>query len=73
LLGVIEEVLATMPVESVGDVELETSAEAVTEAVVEPEELPQPIAPPADNFLSIRQTSGARDVRGKRPKIPRPW
>ncbi len=73
LLGVIQEVLATMPVESDGDVEPQSSVEAEAEVVIEPEELPQPIAPPADKFLAIRQTSGARDVRGKRPKIPRPW
>lgn len=75
LLGVIQEVLATMPVESADEVEPPPPDEAVAEieVEVEPEDPPQPIAPTAENFLSIRQTSGARDVRGKRPKIPRPW
>ena len=69
LLGVIQEVLATMPVESVEGFEPQPSEEALGET----KELPKSIAPPTDNFLAIRQTSGARDVRGKRPKIPRPW
>ena len=69
LLGVIEEVLATMPVEQTETIEPQPSEEVVAEPV----EPPQPITPPADNFLAIRQTSGARDVRGRRPKIPRPW
>lgn len=69
LLGVIQEVLSTMPVESAADIE----PPPIAESVVESEETPETIAPPAEKFLSIRQTSGARDVRGKRPKIPRPW
>ncbi len=69
LLGVIQEVLATTQVEQAGEVEPLPSEEAVDE----PEETPENTAPPADNFLAIRQTSGARDVRGKRPKSPRPW
>ena len=69
LLAVIQEVLATTHVEQAGEVEPLPSEEAVDE----PEETPQHTATPSENFLAIRQTSGARDVRGKRSKLPRPW
>jgi hypothetical protein len=68
LLNIIKEVLSTAqakPGEQLEQNQIEETVET---------EQPSPDAvTSAENFLSIRQGSGARDIRGKRPKLPRPW
>ena len=71
LLGVVTEVLSSVQAEQGEEVE-----QSPIDDVVEPEESsepPQDAEASSENFLKIRQDSAGRDVRGKRPKLPRPW
>jgi GTP-binding protein len=68
LLDIIKEVLSTAQAEPVEQPEQNKIEETVETEQTSPETVTS-----AENFLSIRQGSVARDIRGKRPKLPRPW
>ncbi len=68
LLKIIKEVLSTAQAEPGQQPEQNQIKEPI-----ETEQSAPDAVTSAENFLSIRQGSVARDIRGKRPKLPRPW